>query len=247
MSPASSRKSWLARAYLEQLQATSAVVGKAARNELDQILGVLIHSLWPIIAVLAVVALLGIVVLFQHASSGQSGSLVADIATPLLGLAGAVGLFTSRRQIQASTGGSSQPAANDVPGATGAPAAAVASDAGLAGGLANRTVALAERVGAIAGQAGSGVLADFNRGFDQAQADLKRLGYSVGLSYPLVEFFVLDSSWGNIRADVNFMNEVIWNDTDRRDEIVSVVSAAFGSLGVFAMAATQAQNPPASS
>jgi len=58
-----------------------------------------------------------------------------------------------------------------------------------------------------------------------------------------VEFFVLDSAWGNIRADVNFMNEVIWNDTDRRDEIVSVVSAAFGSLGVFAMAASQSPQP----
>jgi hypothetical protein len=61
----------------------------------------------------------------------------------------------------------------------------------------------------------------------------------VGMSYPLIEFFVLDSAWGNIRADVSFMNEVIWNDNDRRGEIASVVSAAFGSLGVFAMAANE--------
>jgi hypothetical protein len=252
------------RVATDQLQAASAVVGTAARSELDQMLGAVMHSFWPIIAVLALIAALGVVVLVTHATSDGSGSLLADIATPLLGLAGAVGLFTTRRGLQSSVlangsavtqavGAAVKPVVGlavtpaglggtPVAGLAGAASGAGATAGGVAGAeqvVVDRSVGLVERLGVAAGGLGSSVLTDFNRGFDQAQADLKRLGHSVGMSYPLIEFFVLDSAWGNIRADVSFMNEVIWNDNDRRGEIASVVSAAFGSLGVFAMAANE--------
>ena len=227
------------RVATDQMQAATAVVGRAATNELNLVLSGMLRSLWPVIVVLGLVASLGVVILVQHASTGRPSSLVADIATPLLGLAGAVGLFTARRQAPVVDPTAAAGAAGAVTSTAASDLAPAAAGATPGTGLADRSVAFAQHLGTIAGEAGTAILADFTRGFDLAQADLGKLGYAVGLSYPLVEYFVLDSTWGNIRGDVEFMDQVIWNDTDRRDEIVRVVSAAFGSVGIFAMASAQ--------
>ena len=63
------------------------------------------------------------------------------------------------------------------------------------------------------------------------------LGRSVAVSYPLVEYFVLNQAWKDFGADVDFMDKIVWDETDRHEEIVRVASAAFGAIGVFAIAA----------
>jgi hypothetical protein len=75
-------------------------------------------------------------------------------------------------------------------------------------------------------------------------AELERV---VAISYPLIEYVVLrirQEAGGVSEANTGdsaykFLTRVIWNDDDRQQEVLQVASAAFGPLGVIALAAIQ--------
>jgi hypothetical protein len=220
----------------DQVRAIATTAEEAIGKQLQQALGTLVRSFWPVIAVLGVITLLGLFVLIQHATSGQTSTWLVDLTTPLLGIASALGLISARDKIASNA----TAARLAVPATSAATAAEVVTTQTVTADAAPGGVdvgALAGRVGAFAGQIGSEILADFERGFARVQEDLQVLGHSVGVSYPLVEYFVLNEAWKDIAADVDFMDRVVWDETDRHAEIVRVASAAFGPMGVFAIAA----------
>ena len=88
----------------------------------------------------------------------------------------------------------------------------------------------------MVGQAKDTFIAAFERGFQGIQDDLADLSSAVAVTYPLVEYFVLDPTVHGIQAEYDFMVQVVWNNTDRKQEVMRVAYAAFGPLGTFAMA-----------
>lgn len=64
----------------------------------------------------------------------------------------------------------------------------------------------------------------------QIRIDLAVLNHQIGLSYPLIETIV--KSTGDVKDDYAFMTQVIWSNTDRKNEALSVVRAALGPIGL---------------
>jgi hypothetical protein len=218
----------------DEVRAVATTAEAAISQQLQQALGTLFRSFWPVIVVLIVVTAVGLVVLLQHAATGQTSTWVTDLVTPLIGIASTVGLVSARNRLAA--GPAAAPTLPTATASTPAAVAAVTPTAPMGSTLGDETRALAGRVGAFATHIGSEILADFERGFARVQEDLQALGHSVGVSYPLVEYFVLNETWQDILADVDFLDKVVWDDTDRHAEVVRVASAAFGPVGVFAVA-----------
>jgi hypothetical protein len=214
--------------------ATTAQAAIAAQIQLG--LRTLVRSLWPVLIVLLLITAVGIVVVVQRATTGQVGNLLTDLMTPLLGAASAIGLLFARDRIASSP---PQP----VPPAT--PVAATTPVAASAAALEDRS--LTGQIRALAGQVSGEVVEAFSRGFEQVQKDLAALSYSVGVSYPLVEYFVLNEEWAGFKAEMDFLDKVVWVRTARHADIMRVASAAFGPIGVFALAAESTESDTASS
>jgi hypothetical protein len=92
------------------------------------------------------------------------------------------------------------------------------------------------RLGSILGRAGETVLQDFEKGFKQIQTDLRYLSRTVAVTYPLVEYFVLDGHIANVDEAYDFIELVIWRKDEQKQEVMRVAYAAFGAIGSFAMA-----------
>src|SRR5205823_6522029 len=104
----------------------------------------------------------------------------------------------------------------------------------VSGDLAAKAGGLAQQLGNVFGMVAKEVLAALNQGMTQIQKDLGVLSYTVGAAYPLVAYFVLHKEFQTIREEYLFLEQVVWNDTDRKDEVRRVAYAAFGSLGLLA-------------
>ena len=198
--------------------------GKLARRTL----GLALLAYWPFVVAIVIALLLLVAIWFLTVSSAQSSPL-AGVGIAVAGVVGALGGWlgitrarTTEPQPRVETTTIENPADP-------------ASGNGTHNGSVERLLGGA---GSLAGQAGSSLIAAFNAGLDTVRRDLAELGQSVGVSYPLVEYFVLNRAWRQFQADVDFMDKVVWDETDRRDEIMRVASAAFGGLGVLAMALT---------
>jgi len=216
-----------------QVSAVASTAQAAIAAQIQQGLRTLVRSLWPVLVVLLVITAVGVVVLFQRAMTGQVGNLLVDLATPLLGAASAIGLLFARDRI-ATTPPQVVPPVAQVAGASAARDSAVP-----VGAVAPEDRSLGGQLRALAGQVGGEVVEAFSRGFEQVQKDLAALGYSVGVSYPLVEYFVLHEDWEGFKAEIDFLDKVVWVKTARHADIMRVASAAFGPIGVFALAAAE--------
>jgi hypothetical protein len=176
-----------------------------------------------------VVVLLLVVGVWIATASNGSGGLLASAG---IAVAGAAGVLSGRLGMTHA-----RPSATRVtvePTTIANPADQPVADGPQTGAVAS----VLDRVGTLAGQAGNSLIAAFNAGLDTVRNDLAQLGQSVGVSYPLVEYFVLNHAWKAFQADVDFMDRVVWDETDRRDEVMRVAAAAFGGLGILAMALT---------
>ena len=215
----------------DQVRAIATTAQAAISAQLQQTLGTLVRSFWPVIVVLVAITALGLFVLLQRAAVGQTSTWVADLSTPLVGVASTVGLLFARNKLA-----SQRPVTVPVPPTPEVVTApAPVEEQGVVG-----------RLGGFAGQIGGEILNSFERGFTRVQEDLAVLGRSVAVTYPLVEYFVLNQAWKDFGADVDFMDKVVWDETDRHEEIVRVASAAFGAIGVFAIASGSTDTTPAS-
>jgi len=91
------------------------------------------------------------------------------------------------------------------------------------------------------------VVKAFERAYAQIRVELKGLGHSFAVSYPLIEFFAtrlkagdkkLTPSVGETTADGSkkvtfeqrFVTTVLWTEDERREQVERIASAALGPL-----------------
>src|SRR5262249_38221875 len=96
---------------------------------------------------------------------------------------------------------------------------------------------VSDRVGALAEDAWERMKAAITNGVSKVEDDLSALSYTMGVTYPLIMYFVLGGGVRRtIRDDLSFLREVIWTDSDRDEEVRRVAYAAFGPIGLVAIA-----------
>src|SRR5207248_1620548 len=85
-----------ARVVGEQVVQEAALVTTEFRDLAQGTLSSLLRAFWPVIAVLLLIAVVGVAVLLVHVSTGASNVIAADILTPATAILGAVGLYAGR-------------------------------------------------------------------------------------------------------------------------------------------------------
>jgi hypothetical protein len=115
-------------------------------------------------------------------------------------------------------------------------------------------------IGAVAGIVGTGVVDAFQNAYQQIQTEFDYLDHNVSVTYPLVEFFILNAistassnnaqsqgskksspkskssgaatDAGNAIHDAyDFLTQIVWTDEDRAEEIARITRAALGPIG----------------
>jgi hypothetical protein len=204
-------------------------VGKQAdeiRGIFTRQLRILTLSIWPLLIVVGLLAVVAFGALVLRLTQQQPVG-APDVAALVLGVLGGLGLLGVHKSVGTAATAAASPAQTTSPSSV-APSTAPATSSGPLG--------LADRLGAVVGQAKDTFIAAFERGFQGIQDDLADLSSAVAVTYPLVEYFVLDPTVHGIQAEYDFMVQVVWNNTDRKQEVMRVAYAAFGPLGTFAMA-----------
>jgi hypothetical protein len=105
---------------------------------------------------------------------------------------------------------------------------------------------------ALLGLTGIALVDGFEKGFKQVKIEFAYLNYNLSVSYPLVEFFILNeveiattrpsrtnekrnlqTGRVQIQNGYEFLANVVWTKQDRDEEIKDVARAAFGPVGAF--------------
>jgi hypothetical protein len=184
--------------------------------------------LLPALGIIAVVSIALVAVAAAQKSTAQMSSFggAAGIVTAVMGwfhLTNADKTKDARKsaiQTQSQTATSKLDAApQTVQTAAGDPTSNV-PEGGLLG-----------RIEGAGGEAGTLVVSAFQKGYDQVRLELSSMGRSTAVAYPLVEFFV--TTFTSATDEEEFLATIIWNTTDRNEEIQRIISAAFGPLAVF--------------
>jgi hypothetical protein len=90
-----------------------------------------------------------------------------------------------------------------------------------------------QRLGSLFGQAGEAIVTVFQDAYKQILIEFDDLNHYVAISYPLLEFFITNSTdlGVDVKDGYSFLINVVWNDKERKAELDRVVRAAFGPLG----------------
>ncbi|HUX86660.1 MAG TPA: hypothetical protein VMW65_06635 [Chloroflexota bacterium] len=211
-------------------------IEQVARNEvLSTFLGV-----WPLLLILVAVGVLGIGAIVLTVAQHPTASLdVANLPTVLATIFGGFGLWHVQRQRNASTtmlDSNSNAVQSQVDDALSTLKSKTSDAASTNGATSRQPQSLADRMGRVFGTETATVLKAFEDGYKQIQTDLADLGYAVSVAYPLVEYFVINPAFRTVRADYDFVIQILWDQTDRKAEVMRVAYAAFGPIGLFALA-----------
>lgn len=111
------------------------------------------------------------------------------------------------------------------------------------GAIATATVPFARGItnrlggmGALLNQAGTTVETYIQQGYQRVQQEFDHLNHNVAITYPLIEFFVWEEiTYGNVSIEdgYDFLMNVFWTASDRKDELQRIVRFAFGPFGTF--------------
>jgi hypothetical protein len=97
------------------------------------------------------------------------------------------------------------------------------------------------KIGSFFGSAGTAVETALQDGYQQILIEFGYLNHNIGVTFPLIEFFV----WEEIKFKVgenpeipiengyDFLVNVFWTAEDQEEEIQRVARAAFGPIGTF--------------
>src|SRR5437588_2322611 len=102
------------------------------------------------------------------------------------------------------------------------------------------------KIGSFFGSAGTAVEQALENGYKQILIEFDYLNHNVGITFPLIEFFVWEEIkfGGNAIEDgYDFLVNVFWTDTDRQEEIQRVTRAALGPIGMFVGASLKPSQP----
>jgi len=164
---------------------------------------------------------------------------VANLPSVLATIFGGFGLWHVQRQRNASTtmlDSNSNAVQSQVDDALSTLKSKTSDAASTNGATSRQPQSLADRMGRVFGTETATVLKAFEDGYKQIQTDLADLGYAVSVAYPLVEYFVINPAFRTVRADYDFVIQILWDQTDRKAEVMRVAYAAFGPIGLFALA-----------
>lgn len=115
-------------------------------------------------------------------------------------------------------------------------AALAALMAPLISGLGNRFARFWNTLAGRFGTVGTDIAQGLTRGYEQVLNEFNYLNYHVGITYPLVEFFIWEeiSFNGNpVKDGYDFLVHVFWTSQDREEELKRVTRAAFGPIGAY--------------
>lgn len=197
----------------QRLSASAHQAIKHARESVDS----LASTFWPYLLAGFVMATLGIVmvvVLAQHApaQAGTAGIFSAIGA----GIPALLGYSSGKKQQRI--------ARNALPDPPRLPPGPATS--GDAAGSSAWISTLSNRLSDLTGEASAALVKAFQNAYQQVQVEFAELNQSVAVSYPLIEYFVM--SCDEIRTDFEFLEKVIWSESDRAEELKRVAEAAFG-------------------
>lgn len=102
------------------------------------------------------------------------------------------------------------------------------------------------KIGSFFGSAGTAVEQALENGYKQILIEFDYLNHNVGVTFPLIEFFVWEEIkfGGNpIEDGYDFLVNVFWTAEDREEEIQRVARAAFGPIGMFVGASLNPGKP----
>jgi hypothetical protein len=97
------------------------------------------------------------------------------------------------------------------------------------------------KIGSFFGSAGTAMEKSLQDGYQQILVEFGYLNHSIGVTFPLIEFFVWEGvkykTGGSpevaIEDGYDFLVNVFWTAEDREEEIQRVTRAAFGPIGTF--------------
>jgi hypothetical protein len=100
----------------------------------------------------------------------------------------------------------------------------------------SRFAQIGNALGSRFGAAGTAVEQGLQRGYDQVLTEFNYLNHNIGITYPLVEFFLweeIDFGGNAVKDGYDFLVHVFWTSDDREQELMRVARAAFGPIGAF--------------
>ena len=216
-------------------------IGQIEQDARQEIVSAL-FGLWPLLLIVVAVGLLGVFAMVLAAAQHPGGWLdLANLPSVMATVFGGFGLWHIQRQRNASVAtldSRSVVAQNQVDDAISTLKSKAADSAPASGSSSQQPESLAGRMGRVFGTEAATVLKAFEDGYKQIQIDLADLGYAVAVAYPLVEYFVINPAFRTVRADYDFVIQILWDQTDRKAEVMRVAYAAFGPIGLFALAKT---------
>ena len=100
----------------------------------------------------------------------------------------------------------------------------------------NALLSRLSKIGSFFGSAGTSIEKALQDGYAQILIEFDYLNHNVGVTFPLIEFFVWEEmKFGDkpIEDGYDFLVNVFWTAEDRQEEIQRVARAAFGPIGAF--------------
>jgi hypothetical protein len=100
----------------------------------------------------------------------------------------------------------------------------------------NALLSRLSKIGSFFGSAGTSIEKALQDGYAQILIEFDYLNHNVGVTFPLIEFFVWEEmKFGDkpIEDGYDFLVNVFWTAEDREEEIQRVARAAFGPIGAF--------------
>jgi len=214
----------------KQTQEAIEEVRKTALRQWDTVHGALGNvAVW---VALGVVAVLVVGVVIAYAVGGQSstqavagttgGSLLTALVTGIGGWFGLQKVGQTKNEAKAQIESTTDAQKEKVQVATTQGQSKILDTVGTLGhGMLTRAEGAAH-------QAASEIVAAFERAYRQVREELKRLGQTVAISYPLLEYFGTAARGG----DEKFVMEVLWPQGDREEQVKRIARAALGPLAM---------------
>jgi hypothetical protein len=241
MSDVSKRLSELARTdlpkTLEGVRATTrAIVSQVAdqtKDAIDEVRHTAVRqwdainkalgpAVWVIVAVIAILGVGAVVALAMGATQVSAPALGSMLAAGVTAISGWFGLQSAKDNAKAQIDKTSAEQKSKVESAT------EHTQSQLMDSVRSLGAGLLTRVEGAAHEAASEVLAAFERAYGQVREELKDLGHSVAISYPLLEYYGANARGG----DDKFVTQVLWPEEDRQQQVERIARAALGPLAM---------------
>jgi hypothetical protein len=197
-------------------------VRQTAVRQWDAVHKLLGPAFWVIVAVIALLGVVAVGALALKATDVSASALGSLMAAGVTALSGWFGLQSAKDNAKTQIDKTSAEQKTKVESASEKTQSQLMATVGSMG------AGLLTRVEGATQEAASEVLAAFERAYGQVREELKDLGHSVAISYPLLEYYGANARGG----DEKFVTEVVWSAEDRQQQVERIARAALGPLAM---------------